>query len=165
MSALNFAGAVAPVFEFYDEAEARKDWVEVFIGARDFLDVPVRFAHERLQIPEPVDGEAVLPRSAVPTVPPVGLGSNFSLGDVAADVDPSPVTAFADQLAGDAAEPVKQLLDVLRAKADNAASLEALRDDVLDSYGDLDSKELEKEMGFAFAAAELSGRFDVQEGN
>lgn len=166
MTELNFAGAAAPTFEFYDEAEARKDWVEVFTGARDFLDVPVKFAHDRLQIPEPEDGEAVLPRSVAPTVlPPQELDSKFSKSDFAAgaDVDPSPVTAFTNQLAVDAADPVKQMMDVLRAKADNAERLEALRDDVQNSYGDLDSNELVKVMSFAFAAAELSGRFDVRE--
>jgi phage gp29-like protein len=168
MTKLNFAGAAAPKFEFYDEAEARKDWVEVFTGARDFLDVPVKFAHERLQIPEPVDGEAVLPRSAAPAVLPQGLGRNFSQSDFAAsaDVDPSPVTAFTNQLAGEAADPFKQILDVLRAKVDKAAksgNLETLRDDVISSYGDLDSDDLEKVMSFAFSAAELAGRFDVSE--
>ncbi|MGZ8181419.1 MAG: DUF935 domain-containing protein [Methylobacter sp.] len=166
MTALNFAGAAAPVFEFYDEAEARKDWDEVFSGARDYLDVPVNFAHERLQIPQPVEGEAVLPRSAVPAVPPpVGLGGRVSKSDFAigTDIDPSPVTAFTNQLAGEAADPMKQMLDVLRAKVDMAESLEGLRDDVLGSYGDLDSGDLEKAMSFAFAAAELAGRFDVKE--
>lgn len=169
LTQLNFAGAAAPLFEFYDEAEARKDWVEVFGGARDFLNVPVKFAHERLQIPEPVDGEAVLPRSVAPMVVPPGnrLGGSFNLSDFAAGTegDPSPVTAYTDQLARDTADPMKQWLDTIRAKVDQAESLEALRDEVLGSYGDLDSKELAKVMGFAFAAAELSGRFDVSEGN
>ncbi|MFI3186578.1 MAG: DUF935 family protein, partial [Methylococcaceae bacterium] len=142
-------------------------WVEVFTGARDFLDVPVKFAHDRLQIPEPKDGEPVLPRSAVPVVPPVGMGGHFSKSDFAAggDVDPSPVTLFANQLAVDAADPFKQLLEVLQGKADNAESLEALRDDVMNSYADLESGELVKVMQFAFARAELSGRFDVKEEN
>ncbi len=162
LTVLNFAGAAAPLFEFYDEAEARKDWVEVFSGVRAFLDVPVKFAHERLQIPEPVDGEAVLPKSVAPAVPP-RTPVNFKPNDfaVGTDVDPSPVTAMANQLAVDAADPVKQMIEVLRAKSDTAPSLEALRDDVLASYGDLPSDMLEKLMTFAFAAADLSGRFDV----
>ena len=167
MTALNFAGAAAPVFEFYDEAEARKDWVEVFTGARDFLDVPVKFAHERLQIPEPVKGEAVLPRSVAPAVLLGTAAGNSGSSDFAAtgvDVDPSPVTAQAGQLAEDAADSVKSMLDTIRAKVDGAESLEALRDDLVNGYGDLDSGELVKVMGFAFAAAELAGRFDVNEG-
>ncbi|MDH4275188.1 MAG: DUF935 domain-containing protein, partial [Gammaproteobacteria bacterium] len=68
---INIAGAQPPTFEFYEEAEARKDWVEVLDSARAYLDVPVEFAHERLQIPQPQDGEAVLPRAKAPTkVPP-----------------------------------------------------------------------------------------------
>jgi phage gp29-like protein len=165
MTELNFAGAAAPTFEFYDEAEARKDWVEVFTGARDFLDVPVKFAHERLQIPEPVDGEAVLPRSAAPAVVP-GT-ANFSLSDFAAGAannDPSPVTAMAGQLAQDAADPLKQMLDDLRGMVDQAESMEDLRDRVTNGYGHLDSSDLVEVMGVAFSSANLAGRFDVNEG-
>ncbi len=166
MTELNFAGAAAPKFEFYDEAEARKDWVEVFEGARQFLDVPVKFAHDSLQIPEPVDGEAVLPRSVAPTVLPPGAGGDSNPSDFAAGTegDPSPVTDYANQLSVDAAGSIKQLTDVLRNKANNAKSLEALRDDLLNSYGDMPSDDLVKVMQFSFAAAELAGRFDVSEG-
>lgn len=64
LTALNFAGAAQPRFEFYRESEARKDWVDVLSATREFLDVPVKFAHERLQIPMPQKDEAVLQRSA-----------------------------------------------------------------------------------------------------
>ncbi|MGZ8954923.1 MAG: phage portal protein family protein [Methylovulum sp.] len=64
LTELNFAGAAQPRFEFYRESEARKDWIDVFSVTRDFLDVPVKFAHERLQIPMPQKDEAVLQRSA-----------------------------------------------------------------------------------------------------
>lgn len=64
LTELNFSGAVQPRFEFYQESKACKDWVDVFSVTRDFLDVPVKFAHERLQIPMPQKDEAVLQRSA-----------------------------------------------------------------------------------------------------
>ena len=41
--------------------------------------------------------------------------------------------------------------------------MEALRDKLLASYGDLDESSLTNVMTMAFAAAELSGRFDVSE--
>lgn len=63
MTTLNFADAVQPRFEFYQESKASQDWVDVFSVTREFLDVPVKFAHERLQIPIPQKDEAVIPRS------------------------------------------------------------------------------------------------------
>lgn len=59
---LNISGAIPPTFEFYEEAEAREDWVDVLDKARHFVDVPAWFAHERLQIPQPTDGDEILPR-------------------------------------------------------------------------------------------------------
>lgn len=60
---LNIAGARPPRFEFYEEAEARQEWVDVLDKARNFLQVPVSFAHDRLQIPLPKGGEDVLPHT------------------------------------------------------------------------------------------------------
>jgi len=57
---LNFTGAAQPRFEFYEELGARKDWLDVFSVTRDFLDVPVKFAHEQLQIPMPQKDEAAI---------------------------------------------------------------------------------------------------------
>jgi phage gp29-like protein len=77
------------------------------------------------------------------------------------DVDPTPISSMTDQLATEAGPAINQWLDTLRQKVLAAGSLEALRDDLLASYGDLDTGELTKVMSVAFAAAELSGRFDV----
>jgi|GEM_PF-5482319 len=64
MAELNFVRAAAPSFQFYDDAEVRKDWMEVFDEARNFMDIPAKFAYERLQIPMPMKGEAVVPINA-----------------------------------------------------------------------------------------------------
>lgn len=58
---LNIPDAAPPRFEFWEEGEARQEWVEVLEGARKFMPVPLSFARERLQIPEARDGEDVLP--------------------------------------------------------------------------------------------------------
>lgn len=63
---LNVAGAMPPRFEFWEEGEARQEWVDVLDSARNFLDVPAQFAHERLQIPMPAHGEDVLPAGGGP---------------------------------------------------------------------------------------------------
>ena len=79
------------------------------------------------------------------------------------EVDPSPVTAQTDLLAQAAAPMLKGWVDSIRTKVEKAQSLEALRDDLLASYSELDSTELVKVMALAFSCAELSGRFDVSE--
>lgn len=76
---LNIPNARAPHFEFWEEGEARKKWVEVLDGARQFLDVPKTFAHERLQIPLAEQGEEVLPRSG-PTDRPVAFNRHRCAG-------------------------------------------------------------------------------------
>lgn len=71
---LNFSGVSPPQFEFYAEEEARQEWTDVLDKARHFLPIPKKFAYERLQIPEPLDGEEVLgtnaPFPAQPQTPP-----------------------------------------------------------------------------------------------
>lgn len=77
------------------------------------------------------------------------------------DADPIPVSSMTDQLAADAGKPLKVWRDTILAKAEAADNLAALRDDLLASYGDLDTEDMVKVMALGFAAAELSGRFDV----
>ncbi|WP_026601645.1 DUF935 domain-containing protein [Methylomonas sp. 11b] len=78
------------------------------------------------------------------------------------DIDPTPVSAMTDQLAIDAGESIKTMVEQVAALAVESESLEALRDKLLASYGDLDESSLTNVMTLAFAAAELSGRFDVE---
>lgn len=82
-----------------------------------------------------------------------------------ADIDPTPVDAQTELLAAAAGGSIKDMVDTIRAKVDRADSLEALRDELLNGYGDLDSDKLNKVMALAFATADLSGRFDVSEGS
>jgi phage gp29-like protein len=81
------------------------------------------------------------------------------------NADPTPVTALTEQLAAEAGEALKGLVDTIRAKVEAADSFAALRDDLLASYAELDGDELTRVMALAFAAADLSGRYDVQQGD
>lgn len=45
---------------------------------------------------------------------------------------------------------------------DRADSLDALRDDLLAAYGDLDTADLTNVMALAFACADLAGRYDAR---
>ena len=166
---LNFAGAAPPKFEFYDEAEARKDWVEVFSVARDFMGIPESFAHQQMQIPQAKDGEAVLPKSTAPAAPKPAAPMTFSRVDFSAGADPSPVSDYSQQLAVIGDPLVSQWIDILRKKLDDAIargdSLADFQAELIKSYGDLPTDELVTMMELAFSTADLKGIVDVEQGN
>jgi len=116
---LNISGAQPPKFEFYEEAEARKEWVEVLTGANSLVDIPKQFAHDRLQIPMPKDGEEVLPKtnSKPPTAQPefstcphCGEAHDFNAQDDEFEQLISNASDQADTIITDMAGPIKQLL-------------------------------------------------------
>lgn len=136
--------------------------------------IPVSYVNLKLKIPVPEDGEEILQASKVPMattpLPDPNAAATLAAATVSAapiviaDVDPTPMSAQTDLLAIAAGSAIKSWVDTIQGKVEGAASLEALRDDLLSSYDDLDSAELTKVMALAFAAADLSGRFDVSEG-
>jgi phage gp29-like protein len=157
----------------------------VGIGMR----IPPRYAHQKLKIPEAEGDEPVLQVSnanpqPVPGQTDQGAASLAALaGDLNATVSGTngpakvqpgqgdnpaqlgdAIDSEIDLMAAAAGESTKDMVDEIRAKADQADSLEALRDDLLNSYEDLDSSKLAAVMALGFAAVELSGRFDVSEG-
>lgn len=118
-------------------------------------------------IPNSTDGIAGgAGRSAPITQPPqtgqVDNPAQFAEGD--ANIEHTGVDSQTDQLASEAGVSLKAMVDQIAAFAEKAGSLEELRDQLLNSYGELDSGELANVMAMGFAAADLSGRFDVSEG-
>lgn len=98
--------------------------------------------------------------------PPAPAGKPVP-GPVFADssnADLTPATALSDRLATEAAPPLVELLDQIRALVEQAESLAALRDALLAAYGHLPSQKLAEVMTLAFAAADLAGRDDVASG-
>jgi len=71
------------------------------------------------------------------------------------------VDPLADQLGQAAAPVLAGWLDTLRGLADQAETLEALRDRLLAAYGDLPTDQLAAVMQLGFVVADLTGRFDV----
>jgi phage gp29-like protein len=144
-------------------------------GAR----IPLSYVNRKLKIPEPEGDEPILQASTAKPMPVPGqpdqaaalaaltggvVGADLSAKatEVApTDVDPTPVTAQTDLLSAASGASIKGMVDTIRDKVDQADSLESLRDELLNGYGDLDSGELTKVMTLAFAAADLAGRFDV----
>ena len=132
-------------------------------GAR----IPLSYVNRKLKIPEPEGDEPILTvgGSAQPAEPPQSAATR--LAALAAnpaetiDLDPTSSDSQTEQLAREAGGEVQAMVDQIAALAANADSLEVLRDRLLESYGDLDSTKLVNVMALGFAAAELSGRFDV----
>lgn len=166
---LNFAGAAPPRFEFYNKAQARKDWVDVFSVARDFMGIPESFAHQQMQIPQAKDGEAVLPKSSAPAAAKSTAPMKFSRVDFSAGADPSPVSAFSQSLALAADPIVSQWIGILQKKLDDAIargdSPADFQEELVKSYGDLPTDELVTMMELAFSTADLKGIVDVEQGN
>lgn len=108
----------------------------------------------------PVGADGIRPKTTTATI--AGTAGNFAEpGETA--IDPTSSDSQTDILAGHSAAAGKMVLDKVRELVDNAESLEQLRDDLLAAYGDLDSSQLVNVMELAFIAADLSGRYDVQE--
>lgn len=78
--------------------------------------------------------------------------------------DPTPVTTLAENLAEQAAPAMAALIGHVTELAATAQSLEALRDQLLQAYGDLPGEQLTAVMSAGFAVAELAGMDDVERG-
>lgn len=131
------------------------------------MQITRKWAHEKLRIPEPAEGDAVL-STAQPVPGVAGLRANLR-GAVAAlsGVAPVPgdiVDQQASRLERDADAGITQMIDVIRQIVDEAASLEDLRDRLLEAYPLMDSTLLADTMTNALLAASLAGRFDLLEG-
>jgi phage gp29-like protein len=156
-------------------------------GAR----IPLRYVNQKLKIPEAEGDEPILQpsRNANATEQDsqvasalVGMLMNTSTardgnitGMAAATSQPGQednpaqlgdsIDSHTDLLITAAGTSIKSMVNEIQAKVEQAESLEALRDDLVNSYGDLDSNTLASVMALAFAAADLSGQFDVREGD
>lgn len=166
---LNIPGALPPRFEFYEEAAARADWTDVLDKARGFLDVPVAFAHDRLQIPMAADGEAILPRAAPPTPPPpigpagqdgpqfagaacphCGGVHSFAAGD---DIE----RALAGQAAREADPLITAMLEPVTALLQRAETVAEFRDGLLELYPKIDERRLGELTSLALLTGTLQG--------
>lgn len=133
------------------------------------MKIPEKWAHEKLSIPEPIEGEDVLAvgYATPPRVPPVAEPAPVAPGKAAlkftplADVLPSDTNQLADVVESAAAPALQDMLDQIRTLAEKADSLEQLRDWLLDAYGDLDSSKMAQVMATGLGIANLTGRYDV----
>ena len=141
---INVANAAPPTFEFYEEEEARKEWVEVFKDARDFMPIPLSFAQQRLQIPAPKEGEEVLlpstpkqPTKPQPTAEFNAAKQALEFPDTGDELDPltEQATTEAEQIIADMAAPIRELLG-------NVNDLHEFRAELLKMYPMIDDSRL-----------------------
>jgi len=160
---INIADAKPPTFEFYQEEEARQEWVNVFKDARDFVDIPAQFAHDRLQIPMAKEGEDVLPRSSgtSPAAPEFNKSScphcenDFNKHD-------DPISSLTDQAIEQADELIEGMVDEVKELLVNANSLEEFRDGLVKIYPDITETKLGEITSLALMTGSLQGTEDAQ---
>ncbi|WP_413672273.1 DUF935 domain-containing protein [Massilia cellulosiltytica] len=129
------------------------------------VQIPAAWAHEKLRIPVPKDGEPVL--QVTNKLPTDSEATDSATARLSADVPPpagKPAQQTADDLSSAAAPTWAQLLGEIQAKVESAADLAALQRDLVESFADQPQEQLVKLMAAAFALAELKGMVDVQDG-
>ena len=129
----------------------------------------VKWAHEKLGIPMPQDGEPVLQQPAQPM--PFGLAglraawpSDAPLAALAAATPgaaATPPQAMAQQLAAGAAPAVTGWLAQIRALVERAQSLDDIRNGLEQLLPDMTLDQYAAAMAQALAAAQLAGRYEV----
>ena len=127
----------------------------------------VKWAHEKLGIPMPQEGEAVLEtpapanpfgaftaRAALAALPPAALGEGRG-GRT------PPPAAMADQLANGAAPALGAWIEGIRALVNRAESLQDIRDGLEQLLPGMTLDQYAQAMAQALAAAQLAGRYEV----
>ncbi|MBW1666855.1 MAG: DUF935 family protein [Deltaproteobacteria bacterium] len=156
---LNFAGAAAPAFTFYQEEDIQKDRAE---RDKTLTEQGLRFTRDyyrRVYNLQEGDFDLGEPSPEAPG----GFAEAFKSGPGAKDDSPADILyALGEKTASSARfdalmAPIEDLLK-------RSATLEEFRDGLLDIYQDMDPEELGNLMSRAMTLAELAGRFDAMQG-
>lgn len=150
----------APVFDEDEDLKEKAEWVGALLDRS--VEMPLAWLRKEFKIPEPENGEAVVGgQAAVPLA--AKLGVRRVAARVATPEDPTPIEPLADRLSQEAAPTLEVWLARIRDLVDKAESMEALRDALLASFGNLPADDLAKVMQAGFAVAALAGRSDALE--
>ena len=124
------------------------------------MQIGADYAHEKLGIPRPQEGDRVLQRQAA--ADQSGLKSGLG---VCKDHHHAPdaVDQYVQQLDDASMAAMADLIAPVQALVMQAESLQALRDGIIDLYADMDTTALGVVMEQALLAAELAGRFEAQD--
>lgn len=164
---INIPGAEPPTFEFFEEAEARQEWVDVLDKARQFMDVPEDFAHDRMQIPLAEKGQRVLPRTAA-----VQSLAEFShscphCNDFASKSEPDNVDKLITQAVDKADMIIEANINDIVGVLDHYIKVGLSLDDFLlrieQMYPDMNQDKLQKLSTDAMSASALVGMSEAEE--
>lgn len=123
------------------------------------LSVEQSVIRDKLGIPDPDAGADVLKAPAMAPQP----AFNRALNAEAAAVDATPVSVMTEALADQAGVHWQAILDRVHDLVASAPDLPTLRESLLALYADLPHDQLGEVMGMAMAAAELAGRYDIEQ--
>lgn len=133
--------------------------------------IPVAWAHEKLRIPQAEEDEETLGAPATPTPPtdtppiPAALKAGLAALKARAEANPADVAdAYTTQLDTATQATLAGLIDPVAQLVMAALSLEEIRDGIVALSDQLDESTLATQMQLAFAAVDLAGRFEVQNG-
>ncbi|WP_299072867.1 DUF935 domain-containing protein [uncultured Paraglaciecola sp.] len=136
------------------------------------VQVPVQYAHDKLRIPMPEANEPVLAvAQTAPSIEPPEEKPKAALKLALAALKaktPELTDApehFTAMLKGEIGESFTGMFQPIQDLVDGAESLEALKEQLLELEAKLDTEAYQEQLGQAFVAAELAGRFDVNQGN
>ncbi|HEX22785.1 MAG TPA: DUF935 domain-containing protein [Chromatiales bacterium] len=138
--------------------------------------IPVSHVQQKLNIPVPQDDEPVLQRASeappndtvAELVSKILNGGCPSCGVAALKHSPQHkdvANHYVDQLDERTQAAFEKLTDPVQHLVNNATNMAELATGLLKMFEEMDEADLAQAMGDAFAAAELAGRFEVQEGN
>ncbi|MCS4503885.1 DUF935 domain-containing protein [Arhodomonas aquaeolei] len=150
-----------------EQAEDIKLYSEALPNLVDMgMQVPAKWAHDKLRIPQPEGDEPVLePRQGRGPSGPARLHRERP-GHVAAgrtaESEELP-TRWAERLESESGEAFQGMLEPVRALLQEVDSLEEFRERLADMFDDMPEEQLARIMQQALAAAELAGRDDVHE--
>lgn len=122
--------------------------------------IPVKWAHEKLRIPEAQKDEPVLTSAAPAPFAPLRRKLPPNAAALRA---PGVVDAQVDRIDGDAQPTLDAMVEQIHTLLSEVATLEEFRDRLIEMYPQLDAVAFAELMQQALAAAELAGRFDILE--
>ena len=140
----------------FEPPEDLKELSDVYVNLSE-INYPLTVEHvsERFKIPTPRKGETVL----APKASPMALKQDVVVAKSGRfSPEQERIEGLVAETQRQAAQALSGLLEPVKRMVTKAGSLEALRDDILDAYGDMDSGELEELIARAMFVAELYGR-------
>jgi phage gp29-like protein len=103
-------------------------------------------------------------QDSTPANPNMKAPSAALFADQSAVADPTPVTDYTDRLQQDASAPLQAILKQVGATVEKSKNLQALRDELLALYGNLETDKLTQVMQMGYAAAHLAGQYEAKRG-